>query len=189
MIVTISGKPGSGKSTVAERLAADLGFKRYYVGAMWREAARARGMNITEFGALANRDSSIDIAFEKKIELLGQQEDNFVIESRTAWHFIPHSIKIFIEVSDVEGARRIWGAIQKKNSNDRSEEKHLTSQAAVLESVRDRIAKETIRYQKYYGIDIFKHSNYDLFLDATSLNQEQEYQAVLSFVKKRLEKN
>jgi cytidylate kinase len=189
MIITISGKPGSGKSTVAERLAADLGYRRYYVGAMWREAARARGMNITEFGALANRDSSIDIAFEKKIEELGQRENNFVIESRTAWHFIPHSIKIFIEVSDNEGARRIWGAIQKKNSNDRSEEKHLTSLAAVLESVRDRISKETVRYQKYYGIDIFDRGNYDLYQDATSLDPEQEYGAVLGFVKKRLEKN
>ncbi|MFA6552899.1 MAG: cytidylate kinase family protein [Patescibacteria group bacterium] len=189
MIVTISGKPGSGKSTVAERLAADLGYKRYYVGAMWREAARARGMNITEFGALANRDSSIDIGFEKSIEELGQREDNFVIESRTAWHFIPHSIKVFIDVSDDEGAKRIWGALQKKNSSDRSEEKHLTTLAAVLESVRDRISKETIRYQKYYGIDIFDRVNYDLFLDATTLDQAQEYQAVYSFVKKHLKKN
>lgn len=189
MIITIGGKPGSGKSTVAERLAADLGYKRYYVGAMWREAARKRGMNITEFGALANRDSSIDKEFERNIEKLGKREDNFVIESRTAWHFIPQAIKIFIDVTPEEGAKRIWSSIQKKNSAERTEERHLTSLEAVLESVKDRMVKETVRYRKYYGIDIFDSKHYDLFLDATALGPEEEYQAVYGFVKKRLERN
>lgn len=182
MIITISGKPGSGKSTVAKRLAADLGYRHYYIGALWREEARRRGMNITEFGTLANRDSSIDKAFEKRIEALGKTEDNFVIESRTAFHFIPQAIKIFIDVSDEEGARRIWGVLQKKDKSERTEERHLVSYQAALESVQTRIKSETVRYREYYGINIFDPANYDFFLDATPLNPDEEYQQVYQYV-------
>jgi cytidylate kinase len=37
MIISLSGAPGSGKSTVAKKLAEELGWERYYMGGLRRE--------------------------------------------------------------------------------------------------------------------------------------------------------
>ncbi|MFH1207793.1 MAG: cytidylate kinase family protein [Patescibacteria group bacterium] len=186
MIITISGKPGSGKSTVAARLAADLGYKRYYIGGMRRQAAKERGMTLEEFNKLGETDPATDHGFDAMVEKLGATEDDFIIEGRLAWHFIPQSLKIFIDVSAEEGARRIWGALEKNSQADRNEGRALKSYEDVLASIRKRVESDTRRYEKYYGLEIFDPSHYDLFLDATPLNPEHEYRAVFSFVKKRL---
>ncbi|MFH0804989.1 MAG: AAA family ATPase, partial [Patescibacteria group bacterium] len=121
MIITISGKPGSGKSTVAERLAAALGYRRYYVGAMRREAARKRGMTLAEFNTLGETDHRTDTEFDEQVRQLGQREDNFIIEGRVAFKFIPQSLKVFVDVDEAEGARRIWGSLQGASAAERNE--------------------------------------------------------------------
>ena len=40
MIISISGFPGSGKSTIAKLLAEKLKWPRYYMGGLRREAAK-----------------------------------------------------------------------------------------------------------------------------------------------------
>lgn len=44
MIITISGYPGSGKSTIADIIAKKLKLKRYSVGNFRRELAKKRGI-------------------------------------------------------------------------------------------------------------------------------------------------
>jgi len=46
MIISISGLPGSGKSTVAKILAEKLGFERIYMGAIFRKMADQKGVSI-----------------------------------------------------------------------------------------------------------------------------------------------
>ena len=92
MIISLSGNPGSGKSTVAKRLAADLGFERFYIGRMRREVARKKGMTLAEFNKWGEEGNDADAEFERYVEELGKTKDNFIIESRTAFHFIPHFI-------------------------------------------------------------------------------------------------
>ncbi|MDD5040727.1 MAG: cytidylate kinase family protein [Patescibacteria group bacterium] len=190
MIVSLSGKPGSGKSTVAKRLAAVLGYKRYYVGGMFRDAARQRGMTLIEFLRWGENHGQCDREFDTKVEELGRAEDNFVIEGRTAFHFIRHSLKIFLDVSDEEGARRIWSALQTHDgvAHERNEAQNLKSYEDVLRSVKARLISDKIRYQKYYHIDIFDPQHYDLYLNATRMSPEEEFQQVYEFVKKRIEK-
>ena len=52
MKLTLSGKPGSGKSVVADILAEKLNLKRYSVGNYRREMAKKRGMTLAEFNKL-----------------------------------------------------------------------------------------------------------------------------------------
>ena len=163
MIISLSGNPGSGKSTVAKRLAADLGFERFYIGGMRREVARKKGMTLAKFNKWGEEGNNTDAEFEKYVEELGKTKDNFIIESRTAFHFIPHSLKIFVNVDPVEGAKRIWGAIEGNTQPNRNEDSDLKSQEDVLQSIKERIKSDDYRYKKFYNIDIYDEKNYDLF--------------------------
>ncbi|MFC1687233.1 (d)CMP kinase [Patescibacteria group bacterium] len=188
MIISISGKPGSGKSTVAEKLAAALGYERVYIGKIRRDAARKKGMTLAEFNTWSESNEEGDKEFDEYIAKLGREKDNIVIESRTAFHFIPHSLKIFLDVSNEEGARRIWRSLQDGDNKSRNEAKALDSYEAVLASVEARLKSDILRYQKYYKIDIFDPSHYDLFVDTTKLSQEEEFNRVVSFVQRKIQK-
>lgn len=188
MIISLSGKPGSGKSTVAKKLAVDLGFERIYIGGMRREVARKKGMTLAEFNKWGEEGNDADSEFDKFVTDLGKTKDNFIIESRTAFYFIPYSLKIFIDVSPEEGAKRIWGAIEKNSQPNRNEDSNLKTHEDVLHSIKERMKSDDYRYKKFYSINIFDAKNYDLFLDTTNLNSEEEYKTVYNFVKEKLSK-
>ena len=42
------------------------------------------------------------------------------------------------------------------------------------------------RYKKYYGIDIYDLSNYDVVIDSTGMTVQEEIDAVLDYVKKNI---
>jgi len=176
MIITISGMPGSGKSTVARRLSEQLAYKRYYMGAVRRKAARKLGMTLEEFNKKGETDASTDLFVEEYIQKLARSCDNFIIESRTAWAFIPQSLKIFIYVDPREGAHRILKSLKNpRSARARNEGTQLRTYKEVLRSVQDRVQSDDRRYQKYYNLRIGDKKNYDLYLDATNLSAEEEY--------------
>ena len=180
MIISLGGAQGSGKSTVAERLAAELGWPRYYVGGLRREAAKDRGLTLAEYNKLGEVDPATDLEVDEYQKKLGETEDNFVIEGRTSWYFIPHSLKIYLDVDPEEGARRIFRHLQQKN--DRNEDVDLSSLEDVKASNARRLASDRLRYQKYYGVDVHDKKHYDFYLDTTNLAPDEVLQKVLAFV-------
>ncbi len=60
MIITISGKAGSGKSTIAKQLAKKLGLKHYSTGDFMRQMAKDKGVSLLELSRIAEKDKSID---------------------------------------------------------------------------------------------------------------------------------
>lgn len=185
MIITLSGAAGSGKSTIAQKLADKLTWPRYYIGGIRREMAKKRGMTLADYNKLGESDSSTDTEPDEYQKNLGLVEDNFIIEGRTSWHFIPHSLKIYLDVSLEEGARRIFLSLQK--SNDRNEGDNLQSIEAVKNSISERAKSDSLRYQKYYNIDVNDKKHYDLYFDTTEFTQEEVFEVVLDFVKTRLD--
>lgn len=186
MIITLSGAPGSGKSTIAKMLANELSWPRYYIGGLRREAAKKRGMTLAEYNKLGEKDPSTDKEVDEYQRKLGQEDDNFVIEGRTSWYFIPHSLKIYLDVSLDEGARRIYLSLQEKD--DRNEAENLQSATDVKESMIKRTASDNLRYQQYYGIDVNDRSHYDFYLDTSALSPDEAFEKVMIFVKTRLDK-
>lgn len=161
MIITISGEPGSGKSTVAKLLAKELKFKHYSTGDLFRKLAVDMGVSFKELGKLALTDKKIDKRIDDYSRKLGEKEDNFVMDSRLGYHFIPDSVKIFLKVEPVEGAKRIL-------SHKRQEEEFKTLKEAA-EGIRERRHLENERYNKLYKIDMENPKNYDLVIDTTSI--------------------
>ncbi|MEZ4200247.1 MAG: AAA family ATPase [Candidatus Paceibacterota bacterium] len=57
-IITLSGKPGSGKSSTADKVAELLGYTRYSSGNLVRKVAKKHGLSLAEFNKKAAMDHS-----------------------------------------------------------------------------------------------------------------------------------
>jgi len=161
LIITISGDLGSGKSVLAGALVDYWGAEAYSTGKIQRQMAEARGISTLELNKLAETDKSIDDEIDGNFRQLAQTDTNLVIDSRMAWHFIPESFKIKLEVNPVLAAERIIAA-------DRSNEKYGDFNAT-LQGLKDRKTSERERFQKYYNVDIEDQDNYDLVIETTDV--------------------
>jgi cytidylate kinase len=184
MIISFAGWPGSGKSTIAKSVAAELGWPYYSMGQLRREAAKRRGMTLEEYNQLAMTDISTDLEVDEYQSKLGKEQDNFVIDGRTSWHFIPQSYKIFLTVDPQVGAERIFQELQQ--GGDRNEGYNLNTVEAVLNSNYERVNNDRKRYQQYFGIDVYDLANYDEVVDTTNLTIDEVIAKVRALVKERL---
>lgn len=181
MIITFGGSPGSGKSTMAKRLAKALGYHRYYMGQIFRDFAKKRGMTMEEFGKYCELHPEMDCNVDAYQARLGRRYKNLIVEGRTSYHFIPHAVKIYLYVTTRVGAQRIYSDL-KKNTK-RNEVRSAQSSASLERTVIRRKLSERRRYKKWFGINPFLKSNYDLYLDTTKLTKEQVYARIVSFLK------
>ncbi len=179
MIVSLNGDLGAGKSTIAKKIAEKLGMKRFYMGQILRDLSKKRGTTFLELMKLAEVDPSIDADIDAYVKKLGREEDNFIIESRTAWSFIPNSIKIYLKVDEETGVQRIYKELQA--DNNRNEE--LKSFEELLKNCQRRVLSEQKRYKKYYNFDIRDMSHYDFVLDTTNLTRQEVLDKSLEFLR------
>jgi cytidylate kinase len=178
MKITVSGRPGSGKSTVAKELAEKLGLRHFSSGQFQRDLAKEKGVSPLELAKMAEKDPEIDKKTDSWVETIGEADDHFVMDSRLGFNFIPDSIKVFLDVTDDEAARRVFHDL-------RPEEKENISQGATYEGIKKREESEKKRYQEYYGIDYTDPDNYDLVIDTTSITAAQAVRKIIDFLKKR----
>jgi len=186
MIITISGKPGSGKSSVAKLLVGRLKAKVIFVGDVRRKIAKEKGMTLSELNDYAETHPETDVDVDKKIseQAKKMEGDYVVVEGRTQFHFLPDSVKVFIKVALEVGADRIWKALQ-EGDVDRRNEGDLRSIEDVQKEIINRIKSDDIRYNNYYGIDIEDEVNYDLIIDSTDLTIEETVKKVIEFIKEK----
>ena len=96
MIITISGDIGSGKSTTGKLPCKKLDFNYLSTGAIQRQIAADMGMTTLELNHLTDSRLDIDEKIDSYTRALNDQDDNYVVDSRLAWHFIPKSYKVFL---------------------------------------------------------------------------------------------
>lgn len=181
MIITIAGEPGSGKTTIARMLAEKLGWPSYDVGNMRRQAAKARGLTLEEYNRLGEKDPSTDKEVDAWQKELGQKEDNFIIQGRMSWHFIPDSLKIYLKVNPREGAKRIFEQLQ--NNERQNEFKEFKTVGDVADLNAKRVVSDKKRYSKYYGVDAYDESNFDLIVDTTGKSIAETFETVWQSIK------
>lgn len=165
MIITISGLPGSGKSTIGQLLAKKLDYHFYSMGDLRGKMAMDRGMNIDALNKVGEQEAWTDHEVDEYQKKLGAEEDNFVIDGRLSWHFIPQSLKVFLTVELKDGAERIF-------RRPRPDEAPAASAREVLDTIKARIASDALRYEKWYGVRFDDPANYDVTIDTTTLAPE-----------------
>lgn len=175
MIITISGRAGSGKSTVAKMLASKLGLKHYSIGDIMREMAVKRGMSLLDLNKKAETDKSIDDELDSKLKRLGDEGKNFVIDGRLTAFFIPNAdVKIFLDAEENVRAGRI---IRDKRALEKGQDVKQ-----MLVDIELRESSEKKRYKQYYGVDYLDKSLYDHVIDTTSMAVEQVVKEILEIV-------
>jgi len=178
MIITISGKPGSGKSKIAKELAKKLKYNLYSVGDLQGQLAIERGLTITEMMTLEKNQPEIHKQVDKKTEELGKTKDNFVIDSWLAYYFIPHSFKIFLDVDEIVGADRIY------KGKERPDEPKKESLGSTIIELKYRLKEVQEGFQKAHGINFLDQKNYDYILDTTNLTPNQAIKDILKQINK-----
>lgn len=182
MIITINGKPGSGKSSVAMLLAERLNLTYIDIGELRRGAAKERGMTLEDYNRLGETSDETDKDVDAYQKKLGQERDNIVISGRTSFHFIPHSLKILLNVNTRIAAERIFND---KKLSERNETRDITSVDAIEASLRERLRSDEVRYKKYYNLDVYAPSHYDFVLDTSSISIEETYDKILEFLQSK----
>lgn len=160
-IITITGLPGSGKSSTAKRVAELLAYKHFSSGDLFRKIAADRGLSVSALNLTAEEQRGIDYEVDELLKSMGKTESDIVIDSRLAFHWMPGSFKIFLKLSPKKAAERIFAHIQKEGRVSQTG----NSLEEVEHDVATRIQSELKRYKALYDLDHTDESQFDLVVD------------------------
>jgi len=177
VIITISGKAGSGKSTVARLLSEKLNLQHYSIGDLMRAMASEKGLSLIELNKLAERDSSIDVELDNRLKALGETKDNFVVDGRLTAFFIPKAqIRIFLDANVQVRAQRIL-------KDRRKQEKNASLKEAIA-NIKKREESEKKRYKKYYGVNYLDKRLYNYAVNTTKMDPQQVADKIIKSIRK-----
>ena len=162
-IITLSGKPGSGKSSTADKVAEMLGYTRYSSGDFVRKVLHRRKLTLSEFNQRAATDHSLDEEIDSELRKLRDHKD-IVIDSRLGFYWIPESFKVYLDLDiDVATARIFKDAVA--NASRGTEITASSSITDVQKQVQSRLNAETRRFRSMYGVNPYDTKNFDLIIN------------------------
>lgn len=163
-VITIDGRSGAGKGTVAGHISEVMNIEHYSAGDFFRNIASERDLTVGELSEKADKETDLEVdrrTFQKGLS------ENCVIESRISCH-------VMGDYSDLK--IRLTADLDERG--DRVAEREEISEEEARERIikRDRDNKE--RYRDYYGIDMDNFQIYDLIIDNTELSIEETNELV-----------
>ncbi len=177
-MITIAGKPCSGKSAIAKELEREYRFERFSMGDFFREVAKDNNMDVVELNArLTNPTEPLSFDIDAEIDAIVKDLGNtkireyVIIETRTGFIFIPESHKVYTTVSAKEQAMRLI-----KSGRDTEQTNVTVAEALINLNKREKMENE--RFLKLYKSNNLDMKNYDYVLDTTDLTIEEGGKAV-----------
>jgi len=169
MIITVSGSPGTGTTTLARALAAELDLSWVNSGELFRKIASEKNISIKEMNRLAEKGPEIDYRIDDAQKALAR-EGQGVFEGRLSGHLLPADLKVLLKTDLRTKAERIA-----------KREAKLVEDA--MHETRIREESEARRYKMYYNIDISDFSVYDLVIDTGRFNESGTFAIALAAVR------
>ena len=175
-LITISGHPGSGTSTLVQLLSEAKGCSSLNGGDLFRQEAKNRNLSLAEFCQLCKNNLDVDRELDKLLQNEMLREDNnapSIIESRLAgwWaHKLGLDIpRVWLEVNEMERAKRVkareGGSIEQ-----------------IIEESNQRAKVDAQRFLELYDLLPEQNEPYSHIIDASSLNPQEVLARVLEIV-------
>lgn len=184
-IITISGKPGSGKSSTADKVAELLGYSRHSSGDMVRRILSEKNLTLEEYNKQADSDHDLDEGVDEALRSLRNKKD-IVVDSRLGFYWIPESFKVYLDLDlEIATARIYKDAVS--NSMRQSAGTSSTSLNVVAKQVRERMLGEQARFKQLYGVDPFDTDHFDFIIDTSRQNPQSVAIAVFDAYRKWLD--
>ncbi|MDD4652992.1 MAG: AAA family ATPase [Methanothrix sp.] len=168
MIITISGAPGTGTSTLARSLSQELKLRWINSGDLFRKIAAEKNISVRDMNRLAEKGPEIDYLIDDAQKVLAR--DGGIFEGRLSGHLLPADLKVLLKAELRIRAERIA-----------KRESKLIDDA--MQETRVREESESRRYKMYYNIDISDFSAYDLVVDSGKFNEANCLAIVLAAVR------
>lgn len=165
MNISFAGLHGTGKSTIAKRVAEQLGYTFYSTGMAFRELAKEKGMTLEEFSKYAENHYEIDRELDEKIIKLAETGQNYIYEGQLPTYML--------------GDRKDFAVLFKCDDKTRIQRMMLRDGRTYelqLQETRIREESERQRFIQIYGIDVLdpktQLNTFNLIVDTTSLSIE-----------------
>lgn len=178
MLISITGRLGSGKSTICNIMKEQHGYEIFSTGAIQREYARHMGISTLELNLRMKENPQLDKEIDDTVTKISieRSNENLIFDSRMAWHFAKDTFKIFLTISPEEAARRVM-------KNQRGEEEKYTDEQDACQKLVERSRVERERFIEIYGVDYYDFNNYNIVIDTTSKTPEAVVEAILENIK------
>ncbi|MBT61446.1 MAG: cytidylate kinase [Euryarchaeota archaeon] len=172
-LITVSGHPGSGTSTLVQGLVDLHGWSSINGGDIFRAEAKRRGLDLEAFGKLCAMDDEVDRSLDVLLQEHMKEGTYSIVESRLAgWWAYKLGLKshrLWIDVDENERAKRVV-----------SREGGTLERA--LEANRTRASVDGQRFMELYNLLPEQREPYTTVLDATNLSKQQVLTEVIKIL-------
>lgn len=178
MLISITGRLGSGKSTICNIMKEQYGYEIFSTGAIQREYARNMGISTLELNLRMKENPQLDKEIDDTVTKISIERcnENLIFDSRMAWHFAKNTFKIFLTIDPEEAARRVM-------KNQRGEEEKYTDEKDACQKLVERSRVERERFIEIYGVDYYDFNNYNIVIDTTSRTPEAVVETIIENIK------
>jgi len=172
--ITISGTPGSGKSTVGRLLSEKIGLKYVYSGDIFRKTANKYNMSLEEFGSYCETHKEVDKELnDYQLEIL--RNGNVIVEGRiTGWIAYRNNIPALKVILDADVETRVRRIVNRESGDVEKRKQEMLN----------REKSEALRYKKYYNIDLKDTSIYDLVINSADKTPDEIVDLITQKIKR-----
>ncbi|MCX8189837.1 MAG: cytidylate kinase family protein [Candidatus Diapherotrites archaeon] len=189
LFILISGTPGSGKSTLTERLAEEFKLKRIFASGIMKQikeeanidiekASKGTGFWESDAGKKLVKERQknfyYDIELDKRLLSIAEKENRAIFDSRMmAWLYKgKDAFRIWVDASPNVRAKRIAKRDRKKICE-------------VAKAMEKRLKTDAKIYKKLYNVDIISdRSPFDLVIKTDNLDADDVFEIAATAIRR-----
>ncbi len=170
-VITLGGLHGTGKSSVADKIAREFNLRRTSAGMIFRQMAKDRGMTLQEFSEFAEENEDIDRELDSTLAREAEKGKIVIDGQLAAWMAKDNAdFRIMLTAPENVRVRRI------------AERDSVDFEFARNETL-NREESERARYMEYYQVDITDLSIYDLIINTDKFALDDVIEIIFTAVR------